>query len=199
MDVDHLFKIIGTASGFGAGFFAVFIAIESTIARPTRRSISRFLKGEKLAQPQQKKPSPDTIVQNSAVDSAGSCRQNYNQELQPAFQSPQTPQGTDNGFDRFWKVFPKKAGKKQAAKVWKRLNPSAELQATILKAVKAQAASEQWQDTRYIPHAERWLKWERWNDELPPATARPDSWARERDIGKHTEGDDGWGKPETEH
>ena len=73
------------------------------------------------------------------------------------------------GFDQFWKSYPRKVGKPAALKAFKRLNVDAVLLTTILKAIDAQKRTEQWSRDggQYIPHPTTWLNQERWNDELP--------------------------------
>jgi hypothetical protein len=49
MDITHIAKVVGYASGAAAGVWAVFVAFEWVAAKSTRRSISRFLRGEPVA------------------------------------------------------------------------------------------------------------------------------------------------------
>lgn len=72
-------------------------------------------------------------------------------------------------FDEFWKAYPRKIGKQEALKVWKRLNPNQDLIYQILDAVDSQKHSEQWlkNNGQFIPHPTTWLNQGRWDDELP--------------------------------
>ena len=75
----------------------------------------------------------------------------------------------DAHFDLFWSAYPRHVDKQRARKAWAKLKPDEALVETILRAVKAQAACEQW--TRdggaYIPYPATWLNGRRWEDELP--------------------------------
>jgi len=79
-----------------------------------------------------------------------------------------------DGFDQFWKLYPKKKSRKDAAKAWAKLSPSAELRQTLITALAGHCVSEDWTKDggRYVPNAATWLNGERWHDELKPATGR---------------------------
>jgi hypothetical protein len=72
-------------------------------------------------------------------------------------------------FDEFWGLYPKKVGKGDALKSWKKIKPTADLFNKMIAAVKAAQESEQWQREkgRYIPNPSTWLNQGRWDDELP--------------------------------
>lgn len=84
--------------------------------------------------------------------------------------------GTDSmeGFDQFWKLYPKKKSRKDAAKAWAKLKPNDELRQTVITALGSHCVSEDWAKDggRYIPNAATWLNGERWHDELAPATGK---------------------------
>lgn len=69
-------------------------------------------------------------------------------------------------FDNFWSAYPKKAGKKDAMKVWSKINPSQQIAEKILVGLEKCKSSQQWRDG-FIPNASTFLNGERWNDELP--------------------------------
>ena len=73
----------------------------------------------------------------------------------------------EESFDRFWSAYPKKQGKQDAFKAYKKASSKAD-EETLIKALEAWKQSEQWQKEkgRYIPLASTWLNGERWNDEL---------------------------------
>ncbi|MGL6246226.1 helix-turn-helix domain-containing protein [Pseudomonas sp.] len=81
------------------------------------------------------------------------------------------------GFDQFWKLYPKKKGRKDAAKAWAKLKPDDELNQTLITALGSHCISEDWTKDggRYIPNATTWLNGERWHDVLKPAGANPSS------------------------
>ncbi|MDI3399641.1 helix-turn-helix domain-containing protein [Pseudomonas sp. V88_4] len=84
--------------------------------------------------------------------------------------------GTDSmeGFDQFWKLYPKKKSRKDAAKAWAKLKPNEELRQTLITALGSHYISEDWTKDggRYIPNAATWLNGERWHDELKPAPGK---------------------------
>ena len=76
---------------------------------------------------------------------------------------------TNSQFDDFWKIYPKKVSKGVAKTAWERLcNKPANKRPTwkeIKKAIYAQIKSEQWQNSKYIPHAPTWLNNSKWLDD----------------------------------
>ncbi|MDP2734971.1 MAG: hypothetical protein Q8P12_02060 [bacterium] len=106
---------------------------------------------------------PASIPQCSASASASAS----------AKHNPPTPLAGGDGFGRFWEAYPKKVGKGEALKSWKKIRPSGELVAKILGAVHVQRGSEQWrkESGQFIPNPATWLNQTRWEDELD--TARP--------------------------
>lgn len=61
---------------------------------------------------------------------------------------------SDDGFDEFWKAYPRKEKKPYALKVWKKLKPDRETLAAILEAIERRKQLEQWRkdNGQYIPH-----------------------------------------------
>lgn len=82
--------------------------------------------------------------------------------------TPSSPPQGDEAFASFWSVYPRRVGKAAARQVWRTLHPTAELTATILAAVQAQATCPQWTKDggQFIPHPATWLKQGRWEDDL---------------------------------
>jgi hypothetical protein len=76
---------------------------------------------------------------------------------------------TPNGFDEFWKVYPKKRSKETAIKAWKKLKPDEQLQKQIIDfVVLAKTQDFDWvkDDGRYIPYPSKFLNEKRWDDEI---------------------------------
>ena len=71
-------------------------------------------------------------------------------------------------FDQFWALYPKKVGKGNALRSWKKIKAGNGLFKKILSAVKQQSGSEQWQKEKgqFIPNPATWLNQGRWDDEL---------------------------------
>ena len=81
---------------------------------------------------------------------------------------PKAPKGAEagEGFDEFWKAYPRKVGKPNALKAWKRLKPDL---AIVLEAIRRWKSSDQWTKNNgiYIPYPASWLNAEGWNDAVP--------------------------------
>lgn len=94
-----------------------------------------------------------------------------NSRVEIGSKPPISPDAVSERFTLFWKAYPKKVGKGAAEKAWKKIKPTAELFNTIMAAIDAAKASEQWQreNGRYIPNPTTWLNQKRWEDELPAA------------------------------
>jgi len=67
----------------------------------------------------------------------------------------------------WYKFYPRKVGKPNAYKVWKRLKPDTELKRKMVTMVLEHSKSKQWQDINFIPHPSTWLSQRRWEDKLP--------------------------------
>ena len=78
-------------------------------------------------------------------------------------------------FIAFWSSYPKKTGKGDAWRAWRRGKPPIN---AVLDALKWQVAQPQWlRDAgQFIPHASTWLNQRRWEDEAfhPPQDLMPD-------------------------
>lgn len=70
-------------------------------------------------------------------------------------------------FESFWKIYPRKIGRKDAERAWKKIKDDPN--AIIVALIKQKKA---WQDPKFIPHASTWLNGERWNDEINLPTVR---------------------------
>ncbi|MCD8143930.1 MAG: hypothetical protein LUD79_01085, partial [Oscillospiraceae bacterium] len=71
-------------------------------------------------------------------------------------------------FDEFWAAYPRRAGKKDAAKAWGQIKPGRDLADRIIAGVERWNQSEQWtkDNGRFIPYPATFLRGERWNDEV---------------------------------
>lgn len=88
-------------------------------------------------------------------------------------------------FDQFWAEYPRKAGKSDAAKAWKALNPDEALFAEIMDGLKRAKQSAQWLDNggKYIPNPANWLSKRRWEDQDPAPAESVRGGSRSYDIG----------------
>ena len=78
-------------------------------------------------------------------------------------------------FDRFWVVYPRKVGKKDAVKTWSKLKPDEALTIQIIEGVERWKLSTQWTKDggQYIPYPATFLNGERWKDECDVTVAKP--------------------------
>lgn len=76
-------------------------------------------------------------------------------------------------FSKFWAAYPRKQGKGDAEKSWKKIKPTAEMFEKIMKAVDAHKTCEQWKKNhgQFIPYPATWLNRKQWNDD-PSSTSR---------------------------
>lgn len=72
-----------------------------------------------------------------------------------------------DAFDRFWKLYPRKAAKQDAIKAWKKLNPGPELVDVICAAVTQSRKTVQWkrEGGQFVPYPATYLNGRRWEDE----------------------------------
>lgn len=83
---------------------------------------------------------------------------------------------TEEAFESFWSIYPRKVGKAAARKVWLRKVKTHSLATKVIKALRDQILAYDWANaasTQFIPHATTWLNQERWDDvlEVEPASA----------------------------
>jgi hypothetical protein len=81
--------------------------------------------------------------------------------------------GLPAGFTAWWTEYPKKVGKIQTVKAWEALNPDEGLQTVMLDALRQQKRTVKAMlenDRQHILDPERWLRYRRWEDEVPPAS-----------------------------
>jgi len=90
---------------------------------------------------------------------------------------PVTRVAGDDGFERFWMAYPKKKAKPDALKAWRKLNPTPDLQQTILDAIEVQRQSDDWTRSggQFIPYPASWLNGKRWLDEGVEVSALSDT------------------------
>ncbi len=115
------------------------------------------------------------VTRNVTVTSQSNGRER--EEIEKSNKDPPLPpkggkvRVVSEGFDEFWRVYPRKQSKQAALKAWNRLNPSPELRQTILAAVAAQKTWRPWLEG-IVPHGATWLNGRKWEDE-PPPEAKP--------------------------
>ena len=68
-------------------------------------------------------------------------------------------------FEEFWKEYPKKVGKREANRAFKKVTVPVE---TLLEAIRQQKRSAMWtkENGRFIPNPATWLNQGRWEDQV---------------------------------
>lgn len=94
-------------------------------------------------------------------------------ETLPKTEKSRKEENSDDGFEIFWKAYPRKEKKPYALKAWKKLKPDKDTLAAMLEAIERKKQSEQWRkdNGQYIPHPATWLNgrcWEDTEEPLPP-------------------------------
>lgn len=90
---------------------------------------------------------------------------------------PISPKG-DDGFDLFWKTYPKKKSKGDAEKAWKAMKiPTRDLFSIILTAIERAKVSPDWTKDggQFIPFPATWLRQKGWEDEEFTPLAQADT------------------------
>jgi predicted transcriptional regulator len=97
--------------------------------------------------------------------------------IEPQKENAREPEKfTDDGFDRFWSVYPKKAGKAEAQRAWRKAITQAPAE-TIIAAAKRYAdwlnGGRPGEFRPQAKHAQGWLNGQRWTDpDIAPQPAR---------------------------
>ena len=89
------------------------------------------------------------------------------QEIQEQIKSTSRQRAdSDESFDLFWKLYPKKVGKKPAEKAWAKIKKADH--ESVMQGLARQVGCQQWvrDGGSYIPNPATWLNAERWNDEV---------------------------------
>lgn len=137
-----------------------------------------WAKHQRIRDCKPKFPGPDES--DTLPESAASCGELP--QVAALIQSESNPNPNPNpesesntrgaAFHAFWAAYPRKVGKGDARKAFGKVR--VEL-GTLLSAIEAQKASQQWQREggRYIPNPATWLNQCRWEDELPTGNKEP--------------------------
>lgn len=82
---------------------------------------------------------------------------------------------SQQNFDEFWDVYPKRVKQKQAKLAWDKLDHSPELFIKIMNGLKVSKSSSQWVDDggKFIPDPHNWIENEGWKDELEIIDSNP--------------------------
>lgn len=95
--------------------------------------------------------------------------------------NPTSPAKPDDGFEEFWKAYPKRKARGAATKAWSKVKSKAETLQAILKALAWQRTSPDWTKDggQFIPYPASYLNAQGWLDEAPAQSAAPIPFDRE--------------------
>lgn len=72
------------------------------------------------------------------------------------------------GFILFWAAYPKRAGKKTAWELWQSMQLEEFTDIIVADVKKREATCYRWREKSFVPDPERYLKHNKWNDEIVP-------------------------------
>lgn len=77
-------------------------------------------------------------------------------------------EGSMEGFDTFWSLYPRKTAKAAAVRAWRKLHVDAALTATIIRALDEHMRTDAWlkDGGEFVPYPASWLNGRRWEDVL---------------------------------
>lgn len=120
---------------------------------------------------------------------------------EPALATPPTPTATEKpsknpteGFDGWWKQYPKKVGKIDAQKAYRAAIKQGATPQVLLDGLERYNANWKAKNTeiQYIPHPASWLRKGRWEDELDPPSLSQAASAINPNTGKAVAKEDFW-------
>ena len=115
------------------------------------------------------------ILGEGMQENLGTYASNLNDPIQEILMVNNTSNITPNitvnsivDFASFWKLYPRKAGKKTASDKWSQIKPTAEVMAMIEDNVTQRLATGEWDvnNQSFILHASTYLNQARWEDEV---------------------------------
>jgi len=91
--------------------------------------------------------------------------QNVTQE--PKNPKTHKPTPVVEGFDSFWKAYPRKVAKAEAQKAFNKIKPDADVLAQMISSIARSCESTDWlkDNGQFIPFPSTWLNQRRWEDE----------------------------------
>ena len=78
----------------------------------------------------------------------------------------------NDGFDLFWKAYPRHVAKQNAVRAFAKLNPDTKLLDVILKDIEKRKETEAWKKDggQFVPHPATYLNGRRWEDDMPTSS-----------------------------
>ena len=142
-----------------------FISVEMEYKKGSKEILNRYIKilndpiKENLNTPIKENLKDNTTVINNTLNNKTVV--SINRKKHDLLQQPKSV-SYSNQFEAFWKLYPKKTGKKFAYTCYQKARMSNDI---LLPAVKEQIRSKQWQ-RGYVPNPSTWLNQGRWDDEV---------------------------------
>jgi hypothetical protein len=142
-----------------------FISVEMEYKKGSKEILNRYIKilndpiKENLNTPIKENLKDNTTVINNTLNNKTVV--SINRKKHDLLQQPKSV-SYSNQFEDFWKLYPKKTGKKFAYTCYQKARMSNDI---LLPAVKEQIRSKQWQ-RGYVPNPSTWLNQGRWDDEV---------------------------------
>ena len=117
------------------------------------------------------------FVNNEDITPLGNNNKNNNDNNNDNKKTEKKSGAGDNAirFTDFWEAYPKKVGKQEAEKAFRKAFPVGDEHNVTIPAIERHKRSAQWTKDggQFIPNPATWLNQKRWEDELTPATAAP--------------------------
>ena len=106
----------------------------------------------------------DEVWRHKRIDTELSKMLSVNKQRSDTLKKHYNQDAKINGFEEFWKAYPKKRDKQKSKTAWIKKQPDLP---KVLKALKEQVKSEQWTKNagQFIPLPSTWLNGARWEDE----------------------------------
>jgi len=142
-----------------------FISVEMEYKKGSKEILNRYIKilndpiKENLNTPIKENLKDNTTVINNTLNNKTVV--SINRKKHDLLQQPKSV-SYSNQFEDFWKLYPKKTGKKFAYTCYQKARMSNDI---LLPAVREQIRSKQWQ-RGYVPNPSTWLNQGRWDDEV---------------------------------
>lgn len=139
----------------------------------------RALKNKEIAENREKarKTKREPIEHDSCTDLHLTINQeplttNHKPKKKP---SPSAGADEDGSFEAFWKLYPKKVSRKDAAKAWAKI--PADKHQQVMVGLAKHRVCDQWvkDEGKFIPNAATWLNAERWEDEVKQYAQRTEA------------------------
>lgn len=122
-------------------------------------------------------PAPPSTCEQMHADASGceqmpadapDTRYSINDNRYSILDNDNERESETNGFDSFWKVYPRKVSKQAALKAWK--GAKADKLTEVIVADVERRCETEWkgQEVQFIPHPATYLHQRRWEDETPP-------------------------------